>query len=85
MAKVVKKQVYKIQDSLASPEKDNISKEKDIIENNSSNNNSLKDYKNNNLDYNPLPMRFTNENLLEAVVYSEILGKPKCKRRGRCR
>jgi hypothetical protein len=73
MAKVVKKQVYKIQDSLASPEKDNISKEKDIIENNSSNNNSLKDYKNNNLDYNPLSIRFTNENLMEALLYSEIL------------
>jgi ribonuclease HIII len=85
MAKVVKKQVYKIQDSSASSDKDIMSKEKENIENNSSNNNSLKDYKNNNLDYNHLSVRFTNENLMEALLYSEILGKPKCKRRGRCR
>jgi hypothetical protein len=26
-----------------------------------------------------------NKNLMEAIIYSEILGKPKCKRRGRCR
>lgn len=25
------------------------------------------------------------QNLMEAMIYSEILGKPKCKRRGRCR
>jgi ribonuclease HIII len=85
MAKVVKKQVYKIQDSLASPEKDIISEEKDNIENNSCNNNNLKDYKNSNSDYNHLSIRFTNQNLMEALLYSEILGKPKCKRRGRCR
>jgi hypothetical protein len=85
MSRVVKKQVNKIQDSLTSTEKDIISEEKDNIENNSSNNNSIKDYKNNDLDYNPLSIRFTNQNLMEAVVYSEILGKPKCKDRGRWR
>ncbi len=85
MAKVVKKQVYKIQDSIASPEKGIMSEEKDNIENNSSNNNSLKECKNNDLDYNPLSIRLTNQNLMEAIVYSEILGKPKCKGRGRCR
>lgn len=85
MAKVVKKQVYKIQDSLVNPEKEVMSEEKNNIENNSSNINSLKDYKNNNLDNNPLSISITNQNLMEAIIYSEILGKPKCKRRGRCR
>lgn len=33
---------------------------------------------------NPLLIRLTNQNLMEAVIFSEILGKPKSKRR-RCR
>lgn len=32
-----------------------------------------------------IPLRFTSQNLVEALIYSEILNEPKCKRRGRCR
>lgn len=30
-------------------------------------------------------IRLNNKNLMEAIVYSEILGKPRCKQRGRWR
>lgn len=39
---------------------------------------------NNALGNNPLLIRLTNQNLMEAVIFSEILGKPRSKRR-RCR
>lgn len=32
-----------------------------------------------------LSIEFDNKNLMEAIVYSEILGKPRCKQRGRWR
>jgi hypothetical protein len=34
---------------------------------------------------NIFPIVFTNQNLMQAVIYSEVLGKPRCKRRGRWR
>lgn len=34
---------------------------------------------------NPLSIKFNNTNLIEAIIYSEVLGKPRCKRRGRWR
>jgi hypothetical protein len=34
---------------------------------------------------NIIPLKFTSQNLVEALIYSEILGEPKCKKRGRCR
>lgn len=80
MAKGVKKQASKKQNSVASSPKNAVS------ENNIKSENRDINYRDsNNSDSNPLSIWLTNQNLMEAVIYSEILGKPKCKRRDRCR
>lgn len=85
MIKSYKKQVYKIHDSPVDSPKEMLYEEKSNVANKDRNINSSKKNDINKLGNNPLSIKLTNQNLMEAVIYSEILGKPKCKRRGRCR
>lgn len=81
MAGGVKKQKNKKQDILESTrEKPVHSENKGSCKENIVAMNNSKEEENN-----PLSIRFNSSNLMEAVIYSEILGKPRSRRRGRWR
>ena len=85
MDKRFKKQTYKIQNSPVDSSKDILYEEKRNVTNKNSSSNDGKIHNTNISENSPLSIKLTNQNLMEAIIYSEILGKPKCKRRGRCR
>jgi hypothetical protein len=88
MAKIFKKQIYKILDSPVDSSKDVLYEEKNNVANkgDKNNNNSIcnssKIHDTNKSGNSPFSFKLTNQNLMEAIIYSEILGKPKCKSRG---
>lgn len=89
MIKGIKKKIYTKQEILTDSQKNAIDEESMSNKNNRSNTRKLNTCNNNeenkNLGNTPLSIKLTNQNLMEAVIYSEILGKPRCKRRGRWR
>lgn len=89
MIKGVKKKIYSKQEILTDSQKDAVDEESMSNKNNRSNTKKLNICNNNKENKNsgntPLSIKLTNQNLMEAVIYSEILGKPRCKRRGRWR
>lgn len=81
-----KKKAYKKKDSMESAQEAVIEKDKSLMDKNSRKNAiTPPGNKKTELENNPLSIKLNSSNLMETVIYSEILGKPRCMRRGRWR